>query len=364
MHLKADFAYIECRTLTGKRLIVGLKNERAYIQINKNFLNDFHSLYKKLNLTNHNLLIFNDKEKMLISIFEKKGFFEGYDVLYESFNEYSSFSKIFFKKKLSNSRNIEIQNIKLFYVLYLSIWLIATIYLLKILMSFDFELMHINLRGVSVLEWGIIILIIPTLIYGIHELGHFIIAKLLGIEVFRIMIGFFVCWPTIYLEYRGLNLNSTLNKLSVISAGILTHVIGACVGLMLIQNMEGNIILNIWTTANLSMIVTNIIFIGPNDGYFLLSNAVGIYNLRYKGYKALNKLFIKNNTTNVTSEERICGFLLIILWIFSFYGIFITFLYYGEILGIPNQMVYVGTIIILLILFLRFFSKIFKLNIE
>lgn len=359
MQLKSDFSYVECKTLTGKKLLVGLKNSNSYIQINKDYVSDFYKLLTKLDENPLENYIFTEKEKILIKIFNKKGFFEGDECNTKSFNEYSNFVKIILKKDLLSIRNIKLNNINIFYSIYMFIWIVGTFYLFK---NFNIIQRTINFKGTSIVEWISIGILIPTIIYISHEFGHFIVAQFLGIKVSRLIIGFFVCCPVIYLEYNGLNLNTTVKKLSVISAGILIHIINTCIGIVLFKLGFNSIILDVWIVANSSMILTNLMLFGPSDGYFFINSLLGIYNLRYKGYKALNSLLNRYKVSSLSTLEKTCGILLVLFWTFSFYGVTITLTYYGGILSIPQKYISIVSIIFITLSLGRFIMKIFKLD--
>lgn len=329
--LKKQFTYIENSTLTGKKLLVGIKDENSYLLIKKEYRDAFYSLMEKSDESQ-----LSDKEKTLLNVFDQRGYLDNGKTIKASFNEYNQLVHVIAEKKINRPNLINIQNEKFFYISYFFSLMIGSYIWIKncsLFMNMKWKLSDFTLY-----ELAICIILLPLLINMTHEFAHFIAASCLGVQIDRIIIGFFVTWPTIFITYKGLNLQSTIKKVVIASAGISAHFINLIVGL-LVYKYQQNIVIIIWIMANVGMITTNLLLIRPNDGYFIMTSLIGIYNLRYKGYRFIRKMLRREKAEN--SIEMVCGALLIVLWMISLAGIFMTVKYYTEILELNYKVVYV-----------------------
>ncbi len=358
IRLKEDFRYVENRTLLGKKLVVGLKNSNSYVQIPEKYRESFYTFVYKIqnNLTRNRL---SDQEMTLYELFRKHGYFEGAKDVRPSFNEYNSLVKVFWKMDFPKSGTSEVMRWKkgIVYCLFFLICVLGTLIFFQNYQYVDYV---IDLRKFSVLEIVLSITLVPCLIDGIHEFGHFVMARLLGIEPKDINIGFFVTWPVIYIRYKGLNLNSTLDKVCVLSGGVIGHLAGIVIGKCLLMAGVDSNVLSIWIVANVSMIVSNLLPGLPGDGYFILASVIGIFNLRYKGYK--NLFLVLKNGRKLFSKDVICPAIMLGLWIHSFIGIFKSMDYYGKVFMIQGDVIIIAGIIYVAILAARFLWKLSKMR--
>jgi len=354
LKLRDEFTYIENYTITGKKLLVGIREQNSYIMIKKSYHDIFYTLLERLN-SNNDLSELNlcPKEKELVDAFNRKGYFKNNEEIKKSFNEYNSLVKII--------KRIDIGKIKIkslscktsFYILYFLAWLIGIIFIIN---NRHYLNQTINFSDFTITEILVCLIILPILIDFSHEFGHFILAKLLGVNVGNLTIGFFVTWPTIYIQYKGLNLYHTKDKLCITSAGVFVHIINVILGLIIQQLGFHNNIVLIWIIANIGMVSTNLLFFGPSDGYFMLTSILGIYNLRYRGYITINHI-LKGNKDKI-NINYLCALIVMGCWLFSFWGIYITLNYYGRIFSINRYIVFTVSLILIIFLFVRLIRNI------
>ena len=90
--LKDGFSCVRNKTLTGEKIIVGIKDTNSYILIKKDYEEAFYSLVNKLT-SGKEIESLNSKERNLYDVFIKKGFFQDEKFKAGSFNEYNFFVK-------------------------------------------------------------------------------------------------------------------------------------------------------------------------------------------------------------------------------------------------------------------------------
>lgn len=105
------------------------------------------------------------------------------------------------------------------------------------------------------------------------------------------------------------------------------------------------------------MIITNLNFISISDGYYFISNLLGIYNIRYRGYYSIFTLFKINKKWN----KDYCGFLILLGIITSFTYFYKMMVYYAEIFNINRIFTQLISLIIIIIVIIRFI-KIKRIN--
>ena len=356
--IKQEVTYIENKTLTGEKIIVGIKRNNSYIVIKDEYREVFIKLFEKISLDNtFEEESFEGKEKELIKVFHKYGYLEGDEDIRKAFNEYNLLVKVFKQYVFPSIPLKEIKNKNMFYFFYILFLLVGLFILYK---NWNYLQQPIKIEKFSITEIITCFTVIPLLIDISHEFGHLLVARCLGIRASNITIGFFVTWPTIYVRYEGLNLYSTKDKLCVISAGIAAHIFNVILGLALGMTKISDNIIAIWSIANIGMISTNLMFFGPSDGYFALTTVLGIYNLRYRGYKTLNCLL--KSKFNQTYQDYLCALIVLGCWLWSFCGIYITLNYYGNIFKINHLFIVVSSVLIIILLFIRFIISIKKLG--
>ena len=349
---------MENRTLLGKKLVVGLKNSNSYVQIPEKYRESFYTFFNKIH-NNLKMNMLSKQELTLYELFRKNGYFEGKEDAKPSFNEYNSLVKVFWKMDFTQKRTSEVTHY-MKAIIYCLFFLICFWGIIIFFQNYQYVDYVIDLRKFSVLEILLSITLVPCLIDGIHELGHFVMARLLGIEPKDINIGFFVTWPAIYIRYKGLNLHSTLDKICVLSGGVIGHLVGIVIGKCLLMAGVDSNVLSIWIVANVSMIISNLLPGLPGDGYFIISSVIGIFNLRYKGYK--NLFLILRDKKKIFSKYVICPIIMLALWINSFIGIFKSMDYYGKVFMIQEDVIMIIGIVYVIILGIRFIWKLSKMR--
>lgn len=354
--LKKDFTYTKNKTLTGEKIIAGIKECNSYILIKKEYEKSFLSFLDKLN-KGMEVEELSADEKVICNVFIDKGFLEGSKNTNSSFNEYNSFVKKIFEKKLNNISNKKYSRItkNIFAALYICLFIVGMLYIYKYYGKF--MSIRLDIKDFKPVEIFICVLVFPVVIDFMHEFGHFLVARMLNIQVDKIVIGFFVTWPTIFLQYKGLNLYKTWEKVFVASAGIAIHLANLLIGIFIYSIGYEYLLLNVWIIANMGMAIGNLMLLGPTDGYFILTSLLGVYNFRYTGYKTLKYFFYKKGD-KPNRYGIFCSCLLSILWGGSFVGIYLTCKYYSMVLGLSILYVNIFSFILITLLIVRFICKI------
>ncbi len=362
MKFKEDFTYVISKTLSGNKLLIGTKNNNSYLELKKEYFNSFFNLVSIINNSNLEYIDENkleQKERELLSVFYKKCFIGENTTSESSFNEVTSMITIFYKKKLSNCNLLKVNRKSLFSIVYAILFTYFSYYVLSNIFNINLKL---TLNDFSTLQIGMGICLFPLVIF-IHELGHFVTAQMVGVQVKSITIGWMITHPIVYLDYQGLNLNHTYKKLIVISGGIFSHLIFASLGILLLKYFGFNPLITLLTLCNVSMIITNLLFLGPSDGYFFLTNLLGIYNLRYRGYRSIKSIFAKRSK-RISNIDKISGITIVLLLLISLKGIFESIFYLCTILSISIQVSTIISSLIVVLFGIRVLFKITKLQIN
>ncbi|MDR1521937.1 MAG: hypothetical protein LBS28_03665 [Streptococcaceae bacterium] len=200
--------------------------------------------------------------------------------------------------------------------------------------------------------------IMSIFVLGVHEFFHYLVSKLLGIEIASFEISFFVIYLIVYLTYKGLNLNNTTKKVLLLLGGVCGHIFLAFMGILLLLNFKiHSQILIMFIISNISMIFTNLLPFGTSDGYFILSSILGIFNLRLAGYRAINSWTKRFKTTRYDS---ICGLWFLIIWTLAFLSFYKMLNFLQNYLYIPS----IFKIIILGFMIFKFVRKVYKLDLS
>lgn len=356
LRFRKGFSYTENATLTGKKMIAGDPDSNTYIYIKKEAAENFKSVVEKINKgLESNTEKFSMQERLIVKQLDEKGFFENSTVPKGSFNEVNSFSKIFYKKIFSSSvkgnGNRIITNI-----LFLITIAAMGIY---IMVNRDYLDNHIDISTLSVPIVFTGVIVIPVLIDFFHETGHYIVARLLRVPVATFQIGFFIIHPIIYFTYKGLNLQTTLTKVSILLGGIAGHMAGAILGIILLKCNINSVFIDVWILCNISMILTSLSVLGVSDGYFMISTLLGIYNFRLYGYKAIKKIM---NHRNVDNREKINGLIISSIWILSLGGLYKNIELIAKYILLSEKVTYMLSFILILFLFVRLIWKISKVQ--
>ena len=356
--LKETVSYVETWTITGRKIIIGDKRADSFTLVKKKEHTIFKELIELLKQYQYeNIEDIPSKYQSLAYGLQQRGYFEDGNVGVKLFNEYKSLSKEIYKKEFEYVETKENENILKNILYYLALVVVM------ILVSGNIEMdnLTISLENAKVYDIIISIIFLPLVIVATHELGHYLLARYTGVTVSSITFCFVVVYPSVYLSYRGINLCKTRNKIMIISGGVFAHLVGALLGIVLVNIGYDSLFLKLWVLSNISMIYANILPLAASDGYFILSSIIGVFNLRMKGYRAINSLMHRNRK-NVTMTDLVCGIALMGLWIFSFYGLHNFFRMIVNVFGISKFIMNTSYILICILLMLRFVIKIYQMK--
>lgn len=123
----------------------------------------------------------------------------------------------------------------------------------------------------------------------LHELGHAVTARRLGVEVPTIGVAFLVMWPLLYTDTSdSWRLSDRRDRLTIACAGIACELALAVVATLLWALLpDGALRTACFYVAFVTWIVTLAINVSPFmrfDGYFILSDAIGMPNLHERSF--------------------------------------------------------------------------------
>lgn len=133
--------------------------------------------------------------------------------------------------------------------------------------------------------YGVTLVAIKTL----HELGHAFTAKRLGCKVPAMGVAFLVLWPVAYTDTNEVwKLTQRRQRLAVVSAGVLTELIVAAWATLawavLPEGVPKSLAFLLATTTWIATVAVNISPFMRFDGYFLLSDWLGMPNLHARSF--------------------------------------------------------------------------------
>ena len=348
--------YVNVKTLTGNKLIVGDRGSNSYVMIKPSERNVFYKFLEEIKTKNISTI--NDLSADCRNIAEglkKRGYLNDVTESNKSFNEYEALGRKLFEKDISPENAVENTNI-FRNILYFALF--ALIAILDVMFMKRTDLV-IDIHAPSVLEWVLISVTCFPLVIGLHEAGHYLLSRITGIPPSKLIIGFFVIYPTVYISYSGINLSRTINRISIISGGVFAHLLSAFAGMMLLREFGDSTFLKVFVLGNISMVTANLLPLGASDGYFLITSLLGIYDLRLKGYKAINSwMHFKKNDFSV----NIFGIIVLALWVLSFWGLHQTMDMLGGNIGIAMHITNIIFIASATFMFLRFLIKVYRMK--
>lgn len=351
-----SFTYSETMTLTGKKIVAGDRISNSYILVRKQDRQRFLDLVDLIENGNfENIQELPDDKVRMAQEIERRGYFNDNTRPTALFNEYDKLAKIIYELNFKDDgrapRNSIFLNILFFGVMLIIVaYVIATPGILSL---------QVDYSELSILEIVFAGVVFPFAVLILHELGHLIVAKILRISVFTARFGIFVIYPTVYISYRGININKTFNKVMLLFGGVGGHIIGLLLGVILMRTGIDGFLVQSWILANASMIYANLLPLGASDGYFMVSSIIGIFNLRLKGYKALNKWM---HFQKATSVEIVCGMILIILWTIGFCGLYFSLKMIGYYFSLPNLIFIIIYSALMIFQLTKFIIKIYKFD--
>lgn len=357
LEFRDSFVCITDFTLTGKKVLIGLRNYNVYVQVKKEQEVCFFDLLKQINEGKVNdIEHLSGRKHELAKELYSRGFFVDSVIPKPAFNEVSAFSKDLLKKDFCYAPKKK-EKPRIF--INLCLFMVIAVLFLLVIAHKDILYSEINFKDSSILDIIICMTIIPFFVYFLHEFGHFVIAIMLDVPVASFKLSFFIIYLMPYLTYRGLNLYSNRKKICVLLGGVAGHAFGLLLGMLLYNAFSDSFIIKIWNLAHFSMIISNLSIFGVSDGYFIFSNLFGIYNLRLLGYRGLNKLM-----NNVIPSRKEFGFaiLILLLWVISFKGVYSSLSVYRAVFQIPGELLNTICTTILILLVVRFVYKIVRMD--
>ena len=142
---------------------------------------------------------------------------------------------------------------------------------------------HFSTNALSPYNLIIVFLLYPPIKF-LHELGHAFSAKLEGGEVHEMGINFMMFMPIPYVNVStSAHFRSKYKRMLVSAAGILVETFLASLGLLLFLATEPGLLQNIGFNIFIIGGISSLFFNGnpllKYDGYYILSDAIGIPNL-------------------------------------------------------------------------------------
>jgi len=261
-----------------------------------------------------------------------------------------------------HSKEIRKKDVRYLYWILITSFVLALVLLVANVGYLVSTLPSVDIFSFNVFEMVFVGLIMSQLILFSHEMGHYLVARTFGVRVSSFKIVFYLFFPVYLVEYEGLTLYALRKRCVIILGGIYIHLVYAAIGTLIARIFAlENQWIYLFITANLTMIMTSLNLATISDGYFLVTNIIGITNLRYKAYKALNKLFTQR-TLPVGNIDRLCMVVFVCFLLFSSINFYFTAVLWGStILSIPIIYISLGTIALMTYFVLRLFYKITKL---
>jgi putative peptide zinc metalloprotease protein len=164
------------------------------------------------------------------------------------------------------------------------IWFLIVVYaLLQMASNWPQISQHFSINTLSPYNLLIVFLLYPPIKF-LHELGHAFSAKLEGGEVHEMGVNFMMFIPIPYVNVStSTHFRSKYKRMLVSAAGILVETFLASLGLLLFLATEPGLLqdigFNIFIIGGISSLFFNGNPLLKYDGYYILSDALGIPNL-------------------------------------------------------------------------------------
>ncbi len=357
MKVRADVCYNINYTLAGKILLVGIKGLNSFVKLEPKHANaamEFIDRYKEQDIEPEQL---NDVETKLFHNLNRIGYLDNEVKPREAFNEFKRVGKLFFsiKPKKEKEALAGCQALKIALFVISIVAMLSFIGLNDTYIPSQIDYVHMKL-------WEIIFTIgvFPAAVLAVHEAGHCFVARCVGVKVDNISLGWFFIYPLVLVQYYGLNLEKQSKKIMVMAGGVYFNLIMAFLGMFLKvlfpQQVSGAVI-DIWISANISTIITNLGLFGMTDGYFIASTLIGIMDIRLKGYKYLNML-LNRKKEKLGKDYKTCGGILMVLFLSSLSSVFVNLNYWLTLFGLPKYLFYIIFSGLVLSLVGRFFTRV------
>ncbi len=357
MKIRKDVEFKEVNTLLGKKIYVGIRNENSFIQFDSKYIQDIKYIINRGKEEEiEKICDFTMNQESIIDLFNRKGFCDNGRIVEKSFNEFERVGKEFASIKIKDG-DLSENKLCVFVLMLIIITSLAVLISNSSLIASEIDYTSIQIRDIL-----LSITIVPILVLGLHEFGHCLFARTVGIGVSKIVFGFFIVFPMIAVRYRGIHLYSTWKKIWTEFGGIFMNLFLACIGIFMKEIITNSPVVDIWIMANISMVLMNLSILGMTDGYFILTSITGLTNLRLIGYSFFAKALKKDRWKTIHKKEVVSGLALFLTSLLSFITLLLQLFYIGSLFNIDKFFLNVISVIAISFLLFRYVYKIFLLD--
>ena len=361
MKVRTDVEYCINHTISGKIMLVGIKEINSFMKVDKNHLDAAKRFIEKYKTEDVDIKNLDEEETRFYNSFSKLGYMDNGVEAKTAFNEFKTLGKEIVKVEPSNKELFpKIDDVTKTIILIMSV-VLGFIYIFRnrALIPTQIDYVHMKLW-----EIFLTILLFPALVMGLHEVGHCFIAKVYGVKIKSVSIGWFYICPLLLVQYFGLNLEKQYKKIAVMFGGAYFNFLLAVLGVFIKAHFGmyiSDAVIGIWISAHISLIITNLGLYGMTDGYYIVSSIIGIMNIRLKGYKCLNSIVSKKGLPK-QHDVKVCGAILIGLFTTSVISVYANIRYWLRLFGLPEYIFAVAFLGLLLVLVSKFILRVRKLS--
>ena len=357
MKVRADVCYNVNYTLAGKILLVGIKGLNSFVKLEPKHADaaiEFIDRYKEKDIEPDKL---NSVESKLYRNLDKVGYLDNEVKPKEAFNEFKRVGKLFFSIRPKGDAEPLAGCMALKITLF-----VTSIVAMLLFIGMNAAYIPSQIDYVHMKLWEIIftISVFPGAVLAVHEIGHCFVARCVGVKIDSVSLGWFFIYPLVLVQYYGLNLEKQSKKIMVMAGGVYFNLIMAFLGILLKVLFPAQIsgaVIDIWISANISTIITNLGLFGMTDGYFIASTLIGIMDIRLKGYKYLN-MVLNRKKENMGKDYKTCGLILMVLFVTSLMSVFTNLNYWLTLFALPKYIFYVLFAGAVVVLVSRFFVRV------
>lgn len=340
MKVRKEVSYNVSYTLTGKVFLVGIKEINSFVRFDSKYIDMLKAFIEKYKIENINEDALDEQERLLCHNLNQLGYLDNGVPPKESFNEFKKIGKLFFSIRPRSQGGDKWGSTPLG----MTVFFLSIVLMLGFMIgNRDFFPQKIDYIHMKIWEIIFTLSVFPVAVLAVHELGHCIIAKYVGVRVDNVSLGWFFIYPIVLVQYFGINLENQRKRLMVMAGGVYFNLIMAFIGMllkMLFPEIVHGAVIDIWISANISTIITNLGLFGMTDGYFIVTMLVGIMDLRLKGYKYLNALIRKKNV-RFGNDYKTCGLVLLVLFVSGFVSTYINLNYWLGLFQLTGIIFYV-----------------------
>lgn len=353
MKVRRDVDYCVNYTLTGKILLVGIREINSFMKIDRKYASEAKAFIDKYRNNDIEPDELSETEARLFNSFNRLGYLDNGVQAKTAFNEFKTLGKELVTVRPNDKKLFpKVNEIVKLLILLLSV-IAGGIYIFQSRALLPKQIDYIHMR-----IWEIVftITLYPGLVMGLHEVGHCFVAKLFGVKIKSVSIGWFYICPLLLVQYFGLNLEKQYKKIAVMLGGVYFNYLLAIAGII-VKALWGKYIpdavIDIWISAHFSLIITNLGLYGMTDGYYIVSNIIGIMNIRLKGYNCLNSI-VRKKTLPEQHDVQLCGVILLALFGTSVISVYANVRYWLNLLSISSHIfeaIFLGIVIALVLKF-------------